>query len=229
MAQIVVVDWSNRKVFDQQLTQHFRLRHDIYVMERQWRDLGRPIDIEMDAFDTEHAIYLLALDNSGSVIGGSRLVPTTKPHLLCDVFPELANGTPPRAPDIYEWTRFFIAPAYRQRSTSSRVAGEVLCGLLELCLKTGIRRISVVCEAFWPERLKSLGWEVEVLGPQLQFEGLETVGILIQISEQALRSTRRHYGIDAAMLTDEAAPVAVRKGLEHQAKDGTGAHGTLSP
>lgn len=206
MGRILVVDWSNRQLCQQQLERHFRLRHEIYVVERRWQALGRPIDIEMDAFDTEHAVYLLAVDSSGDVIGGSRMVPTTQPHLLGNVFPQLANGTPPRAPDIYEWTRFFIAFPYRRTGTSARLAGEVLCGLLEASLRFGIRKISVVCEAFWPDRLRALGWTVEVLGERLQLENCETVGALIEVSQEALGSTRRFYGIEGPVLFPPGAP-----------------------
>lgn len=200
MGRILVVNWSNRKLYEKQLEQHFRLRHDIYVVERKWQALARPINIEMDAFDTEHAIYLLAVDSRGDVIGGSRLVPTSQPHLLGNVFPHLANGTPPRAPDIYEWTRFFIAFPYRTAGTSAQLAGEVLCGLLEASLQLGTRKISVVCEAFWPERLRALGWKVEVLGDRLRIEDCEIVGALIEVTQAALEGTRRFYGIDGSVL-----------------------------
>ncbi|QOF75039.1 GNAT family N-acetyltransferase (plasmid) [Aminobacter sp. SR38] len=200
MGRIVIVDWSNKALFQEQLERHFQLRHEIYVIERKWQALARPIDIEMDAFDTEHAIYLLALDSAGDVIGGSRLVPTTQPHLLGDVFPQLANGSAPRAPDIYEWTRFFIAFPHRTTGKSARPAGEVLCGLLEVSLRLGIRKISVVCEAFWPDRLRTLGWKVEVLGERLQREDCEIVGALIEVSQAALESTKRFYDIEGSVL-----------------------------
>lgn len=200
MAHIFVADWSNRKLFQKQLEQHFRLRHEIYVVERRWQALARPIDIEMDAFDTEHAIYLLALDSCGNVVGGSRLIPTTRPHLLGDVFPQLANGTPPRAPDIYEWTRFFISFPHRTTGKSARVAGEMLCGLLEAGLRLGARKISVVCETFWPDRLRTLGWTVEMLGGPSRLDDCDVIGVLIEVTEAALESTRHFYGIEGSVL-----------------------------
>lgn len=200
MSQILVVDRSNQRFFQRQLEQHFRLRHEIYVVERGWHALARPIGVEMDAFDTEHAVYLLALDVSGDVIGGSRMVPTMGPHLLGNVFPQLAGGEPPRAPGIYEWTRFFIASPYRSTGASALLAGEVLCGLLEAGLRLNLTSISVVCEAFWPSRLSSLGWSVEVLGKPLTIEGNETVGALILVSQAALESTRHFYGIKGPVL-----------------------------
>ncbi|BCH21604.1 acyl-homoserine-lactone synthase [Mesorhizobium sp. L-8-3] len=188
------------------LERYFRIRYDIYVKRRQWRAVARPINIEMDAFDTEHAVYLLALDSVGKIVGGSRLVPTLQPHLLGDVFPGLAPAGPPRAQDIFEWTRFFISPALRSRGRSSPIAGVVLCGLLEVACKLGIRQISVVCESFWPKRLRALGWSIAELGDILQHEDGDIVALLIDVTPEAIASTRRAYDIRGPILADAAAP-----------------------
>jgi acyl-homoserine lactone synthase len=162
----------------------------------------RPINIELDAFDTEHAIDLMAMDSVGKIVGGSRLVPTLQPHLLSDVFPGLAPNGPPRAADIFEWTRFFISPALRSHGGSSPVAGVVLCGLLEAAQKLGIHQISVVCESFWPKRLRALGWSITELGDVLQHEDGDIVALLIDVTAEAIESTRHAYGIQEPVLAD---------------------------
>jgi len=197
-----IVDWSNRRAYQPYLERYFRIRHEIYVVGRKWRQIDRPVPIEIDAFDTTDAIYLLGIDDGGNIAGGSRLVPTTGPHLLSDVFPMLAGGNPPRAADLYEWTRFFISPSLRMTGRSSQAAGFVLCGLLEACLKLGITRLSVVCEDFWPERLARLGWSVCRLGEVLDHPDGRIVALLIEISGDALQSTRIAYGLgNASMLS----------------------------
>lgn len=205
MVRLHIITWSNRKRYKKLLEQYFRIRHDIYVKQRKWMAIARPIDIEIDAYDTEHAIYLLALDDSTRIVGGSRLVPTLKPHLLSEVFPVLARGALPRAADIFEWTRFFVIPALRRRGKPSPVAGVILCGLLEAGLKLQIRQISVVCESFWPERLRALGWTVTVLGDVRDHPDGDIVALLIDANPEALESTRRAYGIRGSVLTHERA------------------------
>ena len=205
MVRIKVVTWANRKQYRVVLERYFRIRYDIYVKRRQWRAVARPINIEMDAFDTEHAVYLLALDRAGKIVGGSRLVPTLQPHLLGNVFPGLAPDGAPRAPDIFEWTRFFVSPALRTHGGSSPVAGVVLCGVLEVARKLGIRQISVVCESFWPKRLRARGWSFAELGDVLQHEDGDIVALLIDVTPEAIASTRRAYGIDGPILADAAA------------------------
>lgn len=196
MFKIHIINWSNRKVYEEPLERHFRLRHQIYVGERNWRQIERPIPLEIDAFDNEHAIYLLGIDDNGEVCGGSRLVPTLRPHLLSDVFPMLADEGLPRGPDIFEWTRIFVQPSLRKQGQTSPAAGIVLCGLLEASLVLGIRQLSVVCETYWPDRLERLGWSVARLGPTIDHPDGEILGLLIQVSTDALESTRAAYGLD---------------------------------
>ncbi|MEC5293601.1 acyl-homoserine-lactone synthase [Aurantimonas sp. C2-3-R2] len=94
MFHIHIVDSSNRGAYRDELEQHFRLRHDIYVGERGWHNLARPDGREVDAFDTEDAVYLLGILPGKGVVAGSRLVPSVKPHLMSDVFPQLAPQSP---------------------------------------------------------------------------------------------------------------------------------------
>ena len=205
MVRIHVVTWANRKQYRLVLERYFRIRYDIYVKRRGWRAVARPISIEMDAFDTEHTIYLIALDAVGKIVGGSRLVPTLQPHLLDTVFPELAPNGPPRGADIFEWTRFFISPALRSSGRSSPMAGLVLSGVLEVAQTLGVRQISVVCESFWPKRLRALGWSIAELGNILPHEDGDIVALLIDVTPEAIASTRRAYGIREPILADAAA------------------------
>ena len=95
MFHVHIVDRSNRSAYSRYVEQMFRLRHEIYVGERAWSDLERADGREVDAFDTDDAVYLLGLDSDKGVVAGSRLVPSLKPHLLSDVFPQLApHGVP---------------------------------------------------------------------------------------------------------------------------------------
>lgn len=200
MFRIHIVDWIVRDRYAGHLERYFRIRHAIYVEKRRWEAIARPIGMEIDAFDTRDAIYLLGIDGRSNIVGGSRLVPTLKPHLLADVFPILAQGGVPRAADIFEWTRFFVAPELAETGRPSKAAGVVLCGLLEACLTLRISKLSVVCEAFWPERLQALGWEIAILGDVLNHPDGDIVGLLINVTDEALASTRKIYRIDEPVL-----------------------------
>jgi len=101
--EVHVVTGANRHLYERELDEHHQIRHRIYVEELHWRGLTPRSDKrEYDQFDLPETVYLLGLEE-GRVVAGLRLVPTTGPHLINDVFPQFASvrGVPRRA-DIAE-------------------------------------------------------------------------------------------------------------------------------
>ena len=205
---INVITATNRHLFEGELLDYFKVRNAIFVGERGWHQLARPDGLEKDQFDTEDAMYILGLEN-GRVYGGARLVPTTKPHLLSDVFPHLAaqRGVP-RDPGILEWTRIFVTKEKREGRNAGRTAGAIICGLLEFCLDEGIHALSGVIDAWWLPRFHDMGWTVRPLGLPDLIERDWVVAVVMPIDERTLETTRAFHGIEA--------PVLVRQGLERR-------------
>ncbi|WP_047862734.1 acyl-homoserine-lactone synthase [Archangium gephyra] len=206
MFQVHIIHAGNRHLYEDTIEQHFRIRHDICVGEMRWMELERPDGRDVDQFDTDKAVYLLGLEPERGVVAGSRLLPTLEPHLLGNVFPELANirGVP-HAPDIFEWTRFFVHPARRESNRPSKAAGIIQCAIVEFCLSQNIRKISGVCEAHWLPRLQALGWNPCLLGEPMRKDSMTIVGLSTDMTTEALERTRSAYGIIGSVI----APVSI--------------------
>ncbi|WP_321855987.1 acyl-homoserine-lactone synthase [Paraburkholderia tropica] len=91
---------------------HHRLgifRHKVFVQRLHWDIPGVCQDAtsEWDEFDGGNTVHLVALSGADEVCGCARLMPTTGPYLLRNVFPELAGPGPlPSSPLIWEMSRF---------------------------------------------------------------------------------------------------------------------------
>ena len=48
--------------------------------------------MELDQFDRKDTVYVVSQDEDGLVNGCARLLPTHRPYLLGEVFPQLMNG-----------------------------------------------------------------------------------------------------------------------------------------
>src|SRR5690348_5239619 len=89
----------------------FRFRHRVFVEHARWDVLSHE-GMEIDQFDTEDAVYLLCRDELGTLRGMSRLIPSTAPYMIQELWPQLLGGEqPPVSPQIWEVTRFGIDPA----------------------------------------------------------------------------------------------------------------------
>ncbi|MBU9597934.1 acyl-homoserine-lactone synthase [Burkholderia multivorans] len=85
-------------------------RHKVFVQRLHWDIPGVSHDAtsEWDEFDGGETVHLVALSTENEVCGCARLMPTTGPYLLRDVFPELAGqgDSPQSSPSIWEMSRF---------------------------------------------------------------------------------------------------------------------------
>ncbi|ABE36319.1 autoinducer synthetase family protein [Paraburkholderia xenovorans LB400] len=84
-------------------------RHQVFIQRLHWEIPGVPRDAisEWDEFDGGSTVHLVALSANDRVCGCARLMPTTGPYLLRDVFPELTGaGSPPSSPSVWEMSRF---------------------------------------------------------------------------------------------------------------------------
>ena len=192
-----VVTASNRHLYDDAMDQSYRLRYRIYIEQLNWRGLVRRDDgREIDQFDTADAVHLLYLEND-RVLGGTRLYPTTEPHLLSEVFTHFcAIKGVPRQPDIAEWTRLYVAPERREEHKASRVGSIVLSSMIDYALHEGLSQVSALMNTFWLPRFLGYGWRVRPLGLPDVHDGEWLVAGTIDISAEALAGIRRFHHLE---------------------------------
>ncbi|HEX6834478.1 MAG TPA: acyl-homoserine-lactone synthase [Rudaea sp.] len=81
-------------------------RYEVFVEALGW-DLPCDRGFERDRFDRDDTVYVIARDDGGAICGCARLLPTTRPYLLADAFPELLYETPvPCSREVWELSRF---------------------------------------------------------------------------------------------------------------------------
>ena len=86
----------------------FAARKAVFVDLLKWDVPVIGGEFEIDQFDDEHAYYLVLADLDGRHLGSARLLPTIRPHILGDLYPELCDDVPPCGDDVFEITRFCL-------------------------------------------------------------------------------------------------------------------------
>jgi acyl-homoserine lactone synthase len=198
MTQVHVITRDNAHLYEKELQQYFLLRHEIFVEERGWKDLEQSSRVETDTYDNEHATYLLAIDRE-RVVGGQRLYPTLRPHMISEVFAHMAHRGIPQAPDIFEWTRYFVIKERRTGRTDCRL----LAAVQEFCLEEGIRQLTAVVEMWWLPRWQQTGFKVQPLGLPTMIEGQPCIAAAIQISRESLERVRKVAGLRGSCLVQQ--------------------------
>lgn len=199
MLQVHVIRRENRESYAAILEDYFRLRHQMYVVERKWMALDRPDKREIDQFDTDDTVYLLALEDQ-SIVAGMRLVPTSAPTLLSDVFPQLASDGPIRRADIYELSRIFVVPKRRGEHGGPRAEAVIQAAAMEYGLSIGLSAFTIVLETWWLPRLLDQGWQARPLGLPVDIDGLSTVAVAVTVDDSGWTEICKRRAVPGSML-----------------------------
>jgi acyl-homoserine lactone synthase len=210
--EVHVVRRDNRHLYSDILDDYFRLRHQIYVVERKWLALDRPDKREIDQFDTDETVYLLGLEGR-SIIAGMRLVPTTAPTLLSEVFPKLSLNGPVQRADIYELSRIFVVPNRRGEQAGPRAEAVIQAATMEYGLSIGLSAFTIVRESWWLPRLLDQGWVARPLGLPIDIDSMSTVAVMVEVNEQAWTEICVRRAVPGAMLVWQGIPVIERPAI----------------
>jgi len=136
---------------------------------------------EIDRYDAgENPVYLLSLDDDGRSTGSLRLLPTTGETMLCNEFSGFFNEPVNiRSPTAWECTRFCVHPSSRskERNGGRRVSSNLLIGLCELALSSGVAHIIGLYETHMTRVYRRIGWSPQPLAFARPEIGKLVVGI----------------------------------------------------
>jgi acyl homoserine lactone synthase len=182
---ITLIDSTNRHRYLDLLDQMFQLRAEVFKNRLGW-DVTVHDNKEIDVFDAADPLYLLSLnEQTGELQGSVRLLPTTGPNMLRDVFHALLpDGEVVEDPLIWESTRFCIDPKLPLPSGGGlhHVTGELLCGLVEAGMKIGLRQIVSVYDARMVRIFRAANCPAQLIGRPYRFGEVMTYAGLFDVS-----------------------------------------------
>jgi len=194
MAEIVVTYPGDRQLDFRTLASMYRLRHAVFHDRLGW-DVTSDNGMEYDEFDDLKPVYILARSERGTVEGCWRLLPSTGPYMLKDVFPQLLDGaTAPRGSDVWEMSRFAVSAEQADGAGYgfSDIALRMMQTSVRFAQKNGIRRYVTVTSVSLERLLRKQGINISRIGPVLRIGRVLTVACALEvdaISEFALFGT----------------------------------------
>lgn len=164
----------------------FEARKQVFVDLLKWDVPVLRDRFELDQFDDEHASYVIVAGDDGGHLGSARLLGTSRPHILGNLYPQLCAAGVPSGPDIVEITRFCLGRnqgAWRRRQTRNRL----ISALVEVALDRGISTYTGVAEMSWLQQILAFGWDCRPLGPPVPISGCLLGALEISITSDTPR------------------------------------------
>lgn len=173
--------------------QMYRLRARQFSERRGWRVTVKN-GLEKDRFDDMNPLYICVVSETRQLLASLRLLPTTGPHMLSDVFPEVTGEAGIiRHPLILESSRFCVDTKAATEFGSegiNLVTRELLYGLFSKAQAEGMKKIISVYDVFVERILRRAGCDFDRLGPVVKYDDLKTVGGLFDVNDDVVRSVR---------------------------------------
>ena len=167
---------------------HDRLRWNVRVVD------GR----ERDKYDDDAPVYVIYTDDRMREVKGSlRLLPTTGPTLLADIFSDtLPAGVDLSAPTIWECTRLCLDDRLLASGPGHQLlldSTALIAGLGEVAIRAGIETILGNFDSSMLRLYRQIGCEVDVLGSTLRYGEAVYLGSF-RISEPIVHKLKRRLG-----------------------------------
>jgi acyl homoserine lactone synthase len=191
-----------------------RYRHRVFVRELGWElpDCGARAEEERDQFDAADTLYVIARHAEHGVCGCARLLPTTRPYLLSEVFSELAGAEgPPCSRTVWELSRFAARSHACGAKTGLDDARAVFAHALLAAQRQGAEQVVGVMSPAIERVCRMIGAHPTLLGAGRRMAGGRVLACRVELrNEQALlelarreeraRRVLRHEGTARASL-----------------------------
>lgn len=177
---------SQLKVID--LNQIYSYRYSVFVERLKWTLPGAGAGLELDQFDRDDT-YHVCMRDAGVPVGYARLLPTTEPYLLSEVFPELMNGALiPRSPDVWELSRFcsidLRSPSVSPRQADFWGCQAVLRAAVQCAVENGVSRLVAVSAVAMERILSRLGVNATRASPTMELHGHKVFAFWIDLDDR---------------------------------------------
>jgi acyl homoserine lactone synthase len=207
-----VIDGGYASLYSKEIDAMFRNRAEIFSERLGW-DVVVKDGYERDEFDDANPLYLISVSpDTGQYWGSLRLLPTTGPNMLRDVFPQLLEGEYIESATIWESSRICARAVEGQPQRSGSgvnfVLTELLLGIGEVGVAAGLTQIVSVFDARIFRVLKAAGCNPQIIGKPQRIGGVMSYAGLFDIGEGQLEDLRNVVGVESSVLAPDAKELA---------------------
>jgi N-acyl-L-homoserine lactone synthetase len=206
-----LIEGSYASFFPKEIDAMFRNRAETFSERLGWEVVVEG-GYERDVFDDANPLYLVSVDPVTEEYWGSlRLLPTTGPNMLRDVFPHLLDGDYIESATIWECSRIcaVAAPGQPERSGGvNHVLNELILGIGEVAVAAGLTQIAAVFDARIFRVLKAAGCNPEIIGTPQSIDEVMCYAALFDTGEGPLKAFRAATQIDHSVLAPGAKEMA---------------------
>lgn len=168
--------------------------------------------LEIDDYDLPETVYILVRDDVGRVSGVWRMLPSSAPSMIRNIWPEFLDSFDmPISNSAWEVSRFGVY-AYEnspkdQIRASSRITAELILALEQVCALTGITDIYTMYNLQIGRSVKKIGFYAEETSHEISIEGKPSVVGRFRTGFDALNNVKQITGMKCELTLSDLPPI----------------------
>jgi acyl homoserine lactone synthase len=208
-AMLKLIEGSYASFFPREMDAMFRSRAETFHERLGW-EVEVKNGYERDRFDDLNPLYLVSVDPDTEAYQGSvRLLPTSGPNMLRDVFPQLMGDEVIESATIWEASRICAAKTDGDAAKVPHATFiELIVGMGEVARLAGLTQVVTVVDARILRLLRALDCPHEVVGVPQRIGGVMSYAILFDVSGFNRSNFRDRHGLPKSVLSPGAAELA---------------------
>lgn len=162
-------------------------RHAVFVDRLKW-DLpcgGKPLTEEWDQYDRNDTTHVIGYTDTGRICGYARLLPTTRPYLLAEVFPGLMATPLAGDPRMWEMSRF--TTFHDDVTIDLQRMRQLLRVVFQYSICLGIQRLIGVTPVGMTRLYRRLGLVLRAMGPVALANGDRVAAFSLDVDRAGLK------------------------------------------
>jgi acyl homoserine lactone synthase len=212
-AMLKLIEGSYASFFPKEMDAMFRNRAETFSARLGWEVVVEN-GYERDSFDDANPLYLVSVDpNTEEYWGSLRLLPTTGPNMLRDVFPQLLGGDYIESATIWECSRIcaIATPDQPERNGGgvNHILNELILGIGEVAVAAGLTQIAAVFDARMLRVLRAAGCNPDIIGTPQPMGDVMCYAALFDTGEGPLKAFRAATGVASSVLAPGAREIAI--------------------
>lgn len=193
------------------LIEMHRVRKYIFKDRMGWDlDISKE-ELEIDNYDLPETVYILARDARRRVSGVWRMLPSTSPSMIREIWPEfLKDFHMPQNFCAWEVSRFGVH-SYEENPRANvknfnDITGKLITGLVTVCNMMGIKDVYTMYNPQVGRAVSRTGFIASEISTELSVEGKNSIVGRFRTNAAMLKSIKEKTGIDYAPTLNDLPP-----------------------
>ena len=193
------------------LIEMHKLRKLIFKDRMEWNVDISSEGLEIDEYDLPETVYIIVRDEQGRAVGIWRMLPSTSPSMIRDIWPEFLVDFPmPQHPDTWEVSRFGVHCYTHDRRDHirqvSQVTAKLITALLTVTSMTGIRDIYTMYNPQVGRSVQRIGFIADATSKDYPVDGKPSIVGRFKMTLDALERVKEITGVEYNPSPDDLPP-----------------------